>query len=290
MTILFIVSVLLASLLGASTAVHSFMLCSSVQHAREPIFLLAQPNAITDTANGLTKIEGAAVKRFTVTYDKLCKACPTRLQPRVDTLTEMILGLPDDERARLMDTVAKRLEEGNEVQPGVVNGDSSQSRVIKSSQDVYDFQTTGAAVKVKQGTKAETDNMPISNNVTMDNDQGEEERIDVVDIKLLKKMKKARVKFDANKQKLVKSRRLLAITNALLAKDACKTEPTIYTISNPMDNAWYHDVDELKALSRKELKMERLKLSAQRAKYESKVAKGRLKLYKASVDLMDHVK
>ena len=37
-------------------------------------------------------LEKSAVQRFTVGYDKLCKNCPTRLQPRVDTLTEMILG------------------------------------------------------------------------------------------------------------------------------------------------------------------------------------------------------
>ena len=41
-------------------------------------------------------------------------------------------------------------------------------------------------------------------------------------------------------------------------------------------------VDELKTMSRQDLKLERLKLHSQKAKFESKVAKGRLKLYSAS--------
>ena len=37
----------------------------------------------------MNKIEASAVQRMTKGYDKLCKNCPTRLQPRVDTLTEV---------------------------------------------------------------------------------------------------------------------------------------------------------------------------------------------------------
>ena len=36
--------------------------------------------------------ELSAVQRMTKGYDKLCKNCPTRLQPRVDTLTEVVSG------------------------------------------------------------------------------------------------------------------------------------------------------------------------------------------------------
>ena len=38
----------------------------------------------------MTKIELSATQRMTKGYDKLCKNCPTRLQPRVDTLTEVL--------------------------------------------------------------------------------------------------------------------------------------------------------------------------------------------------------
>lgn len=232
------------------------------------------------------------MKRFTISYDKLCKSCPTRLEPRVDTLTEMILGLPDGERAQLMSAVAGRLEER---ESGLVNGDGDAPRGLRSSRDVYDYQTAGAADESErrkeemQANNASYDAAAAKTDI----DGGatdDEEEIDVVDAKLLKKMQKARAKFDTHKRNLAKARRLLAVTNALLSRDEHKSEPTIYTVQNPADNAWYHDVDELRKLKRGELKMERLKLVAQRAKYESKVAKGRLKLYRASVELMDHVK
>lgn len=238
-------------------------------------------------ADGLSKVEGAAVKRFTVSYDKLCKSCPTRLQPRVDTLAEMILGLPDEERTELMERVAQRLE-------GEGSDPDCRVRRIKSSTDVYDFQTGGTMTMARAtrgiqrpsyigDTVAESSAPPLE-------EEEEEEEIEVVDAKLLKKMRKVRSKFDLNKQKLAKARRLLGITNALLAKDGCRSEPTIYSVSNPMDNAWYDDIDRLKGMCRDDLKMERLKLAAQKAKYESKVAKGRLKMYLASAELMDHVK
>eukprot|EP00281_Chroomonas_sp_CCMP1168_P031976 CAMPEP_0206244336 /NCGR_PEP_ID=MMETSP0047_2-20121206/18103_1 /ASSEMBLY_ACC=CAM_ASM_000192 /TAXON_ID=195065 /ORGANISM="Chroomonas mesostigmatica_cf, Strain CCMP1168" /LENGTH=282 /DNA_ID=CAMNT_0053669549 /DNA_START=89 /DNA_END=937 /DNA_ORIENTATION=+ len=57
----------------------------------------------------LTPVETKAVQRFTKDFDKLCKTCPSRIQPRADTLTEMILGLPDDEQKLLLAKVALRL-------------------------------------------------------------------------------------------------------------------------------------------------------------------------------------
>jgi hypothetical protein len=51
-----------------------------------PAALLAAPLALRCEMN---KIEASAVQRMTKGYDKLCKNCPTRLQPRVDTLTEV---------------------------------------------------------------------------------------------------------------------------------------------------------------------------------------------------------
>ena len=53
--------------------------------ARTPV-PIAAPLALRCELN---KIEASAVQRMTKGYDKLCKNCPTRLQPRVDTLTEV---------------------------------------------------------------------------------------------------------------------------------------------------------------------------------------------------------
>lgn len=50
---------------------------------------------------------------------------------------------------------------------------------------------------------------------------------------------------------------------------------------------WYHNFDELKELSRNELRMEHLKFMAQKAKHEQKIAKQRMKLYGVSVALAD---
>eukprot|EP00584_Thalassiosira_punctigera_P008028 CAMPEP_0172542872 /NCGR_PEP_ID=MMETSP1067-20121228/13392_1 /TAXON_ID=265564 ORGANISM="Thalassiosira punctigera, Strain Tpunct2005C2" /NCGR_SAMPLE_ID=MMETSP1067 /ASSEMBLY_ACC=CAM_ASM_000444 /LENGTH=274 /DNA_ID=CAMNT_0013329175 /DNA_START=67 /DNA_END=891 /DNA_ORIENTATION=+ len=249
--------------------------------------VMSQPIANdADATKGLSKVEGSAVKRFATAYDKLCKSCPTTLRPRVDTLTEMILGLPDEERRELADAVARRLE--GEEESGPTNGDAGHRRV-RSSRDVYEYQITGAA-SAEVERKAAGKRRTAGAVGTASADETTEET-DVVDAKKLRRMRKARAKFDSNKRGLARARRLLAVTNALLSKEGRRgSEPTIYTVANPVDNAWYHDVDDLKAMSRGELKMERLKLMAQRAKCESKVAKGRLKLYKASVDLMDHVK
>lgn len=263
---------LFVATLIASNKVSSFSSRHAPIHRRTTISMVS-------TQTGLSKIEGVAVDRFTIGYDKLCKSCPTRLQPRAGTLAEMILGLPIEERNELMDTVAKRLEEEE---------NHNANPLVKSSRDVYDFQTAGVSIQVKE-KKIKAENSSVTNAPSMGTVfSSQQDDIDIVDAKLLKKMRKVRSSFESNKMKLAKARRLLAVTNALLSKDTLTTEPTIYTVPNPLDNAWYHDIDHLKSMQRGELKMERLKLTAQKAKYFAKVAKGRLKLYKASVDLMDH--
>jgi hypothetical protein len=226
---------------------------------------------VNDDTNGMSKIETAGVKSFTITYDKLCKACPTRLEPRVDTLTEMILGLPDEEREELMANIAMRLEERKEFEPKV-----------QSSKDVYDFQTAGISVKPEK----QFESKKTSNGETMPSPRPAKVRKEVdANAKLLKEIDKARIKIEYSKQRAARARRLLAVTNALLARNAHANEPTIYQTANPVDNGWYHEIDDLRQLSRAELKMEKLKFNAQKAKYESKVAKGRLKLYGASRSL-----
>eukprot|EP00578_Thalassiosira_sp_NH16_P020127 CAMPEP_0181085290 /NCGR_PEP_ID=MMETSP1071-20121207/5154_1 /TAXON_ID=35127 /ORGANISM="Thalassiosira sp., Strain NH16" /LENGTH=250 /DNA_ID=CAMNT_0023167089 /DNA_START=186 /DNA_END=938 /DNA_ORIENTATION=+ len=245
--------------------------------------------AVRNDDPGLSKIEAGAVKRFTISYDKLCKNCPTRLQPRVDTLTEMILGLPAEERDELWNRVSTQLESKDKP--------SSSTRIphvqlqgAKSPKDVYDFQTAGVAIKMKPEKREQQSNgkeiVSTNTGIAVTEPISLQQQDVVVDARILRKMKEARAKFDSNRQKLIKARRLLAVTNALLAKDVCKKEPTIYSVANPIDNGWYHDIDRLKTLSRDELKMERMKLMAKRAKFESKVAKGRLKMYQASTKLL----
>jgi len=172
----------------------------------------------------------------------------------------MILGLTENERRDLMSNVARRLEEvGNDP-----TGTKSPYSGIKTSQDVYNFQTAGVGKFTGREVKEKNVTVQRSNE------------------KLVRKMEKAKEKFDYNKRQLARARRLLACCNALLARDSLENEPTIYTLPNPLDNNFYHDIDELKMLSRQDLKFERLKLDSQKAKFESKVAKGRLKLYGAS--------
>ena len=215
----------------------------------------------SENGEELSKLEKKSVQRFTTGYDKLCKTCPALLLPRVDTLTEMIIGLTDAERVELMSNVARRLDD--EVGATSRNERTTDTkRGIQSSMDTYNFQTS-ACMQVQLPTEPKKPKNSSSQ-------------------KLIRKMEKARGKFEYNRRKVARARRLLACCNALLARDRLANEPTIYTLPNPLDSDIYHDIDELKKLSRQELKLERLKLDAQKARFESKVKKGRLKLYGAS--------
>ena len=55
----------------------------------EPLRLARRAPRVVGLRCQLDKVEASAVQRMTKGYDKLCKNCPTRLQPRVDTLTEV---------------------------------------------------------------------------------------------------------------------------------------------------------------------------------------------------------
>mmetsp|Transcript_31289 Transcript_31289/g.63589 ORF Transcript_31289/g.63589 Transcript_31289/m.63589 type:complete len:310 (-) Transcript_31289:890-1819(-) len=240
--------------------------------------LFSQQNVSFEPDSGMSKVESSGVKRFTVGYDKLCKSCPTKLQPRVDTLTEMIVGLTDTEREALMENVARRLVE---IQQDEERGESR--KIVRTARDVYEFQTNGMATAQSEKPQKEK-----GGNGRAEGEYQKSTKIGVSpDAKLLKKMDKTRSNYESNKNKSARARRLLAVTNALLQRNDHKNEPTIYTIANPVDNGWYHEIDELKKLGRDELKMERLKLKVQKAKYEGKVAKARLKLYGTSMKLSD---
>jgi hypothetical protein len=53
----------------------------------------------------LDRIEAKAVEKFTTQYEKLCKTCPSRLQPRVETIIQLIAGLPSAEREHLFSRI-----------------------------------------------------------------------------------------------------------------------------------------------------------------------------------------
>lgn len=68
-------------------------LCASAHGSAgcEPARLLRSVPSVAGLRCQISKVEASAVQRMTKGYDKLCKNCPTRLQPRVDTLTEVWL-------------------------------------------------------------------------------------------------------------------------------------------------------------------------------------------------------
>ena len=248
-----------------------------------------------------TKLESKTIERFTTGYNKLCKTCPTRLQPRVDTLVEMILGLSEDERDELLTTVEQRLQDGN-------------LSTISSSQDVYNFQTKGGGGDVtsnkkeqqKQLEEEEETSLPFaqpssSSSITTTTttkshpiivvDQEDEEE-DVLEEespmttstkenrKLQDKMEKTKKKYEYSKEGIAKTKRLLEATTALLSSSS---STTLNLDEDYYDTNYYHEIDLLKQMTRDELKMEHLKLLAQKAKYEQQVAKLRMKRYKASI-------
>jgi len=56
----------------------------------------------------MSRMEVKAVERMTKEFDKLCKTCPTRLQPRADNAAAMLLALPEEERKEALQRVEVR--------------------------------------------------------------------------------------------------------------------------------------------------------------------------------------
>jgi hypothetical protein len=214
------------------------------------------------------RLEAAAIKRFRE-FDKLCKTCPTTLKPRVETLTEMILGLSDAERKELWNAVARRLEEQEDVGSGV-----------QTPEDVFKFQTGVDAATTPKPEKSEPSRKDITRKVgetPLPTEKDTEEK----ESKLLQKMNKTRSKLQDSKCKRARIQRLLDQTDSLLSKN------TTLSLNgcDETDSAVYHSLDELKQMNPTELKYQRLKYMAQKSKLDQKIAKYRLKLYGASLEL-----
>ena len=214
------------------------------------------------------RLEAAAIKRFSE-FDKLCKTCPTTLKPRVETLTEMILGLSDIERKELWNAVARRLEE-----PENVGG-------AQTPEDVFQFQTGVGAERIQTQEISESTLGNDSQSKVREPPLPTQKDTDDFESKLLRKMNKTRSKLQDSKCKRTRIERLLYQTDSLLSSNTTLS----LSVCDETDSTIYHSMDELKQMNPTELKYQRLKYMAQKSKLDQKIAKYRLKLYGTSLEL-----
>jgi len=238
----------------------------------------------------LDKVEVSAVQRMTKGYDKLCKNCPTRLQPRVDTLTEMIVGLPADEREELFKMVTQRASAA---------GDAGEMHEgVSSPREVYDFQLTGKIGMEAAAGAGMTPSMTEKSATAMPA-KGDKERMkldqkdgmkdstyegsDKATMKLMEKMEKYRGKIAKNTMKLARAQRMLAVADILIAQgvDAqipeCATDTVVAEIAP--------DIAELRMMPRDKIELKRLKFLEKEAKYLRKVAEYQMDLAEKTKDL-----
>lgn len=204
-------------------------------------------------------MEVGAVQKFKE-YNRLCKDCPTRLQPKISTLQAMIMGLPVDDRTELLANVAKRIEK----QP---TQEDCGVTMTQTPEDVYTFQT-----KVNSKNRTIWEDREFSKNEkTMDESTkfADGERTE-----------KTRKKFSKNKMEVFRSQQLIDYTELLLSGD--KDAPIPKTVIDSFDD---HHLDELRTMSNAELKLQQLKYLANKAKCEQNIAKYRVKLYEDSLKL-----
>jgi len=233
-------------------------------------------------------LEKSAVQRFTVGYDKLCKNCPTRLQPRVDTLTEMIMGLPVEERHELLAAVARRvqmMEAAAQEQETPASSEEETKNVstgLRTPKEVYDFQVAGLEAVDPKKDKAKTEKSKKGD--ATDKTKNDLERALV---KAMEKMEKARCKHTENERKLARVNHLLEVTTALLKRkqEAVKAETLQVVAAADDDDDDDEEVSELYSMTRERLKHQQLKYKANKAKLEQSKAKSRSKRYGLSLEL-----
>jgi hypothetical protein len=219
------------------------------------------------------KTTAAAVRRFTVGYDKLCKNCPIRLQPRVDTLTEMIMGLSPEDRRKLLAAVAQRET-------------SSEAAGLGTPQEVYNFQLSAAAedndevvvVAVEQARQEKTkiQSMKRSGNSIPDG----ERQLN----KIRSKMEKAQGKFMDNEAKLAHAEWLLHVSTLLL-EHGNNAEIGIPEHQRDDEHELDKEIASLRNKSHQELKLERLMYAKRKVKCERNRAKYGVKRFAASLEL-----
>eukprot|EP00547_Thalassionema_nitzschioides_P000067 CAMPEP_0194210138 /NCGR_PEP_ID=MMETSP0156-20130528/8036_1 /TAXON_ID=33649 /ORGANISM="Thalassionema nitzschioides, Strain L26-B" /LENGTH=256 /DNA_ID=CAMNT_0038937451 /DNA_START=149 /DNA_END=920 /DNA_ORIENTATION=- len=234
---------------------------------------------LTISDDPINKLEKAAIKRFTVGYEKLCKNCPTRLQPRVDTLTEMIMGLSTEDRDNLLSAVAQRIEE---------DAFKTQEEAVglRTPEEVYDFQVAGAVNAPVETKVVKIENFQIPR---MDGDAEQSREVSQEDKEQesVKKQQKLIAKMDQTKAKLRKSDAKLAEIDCLLqaTKSLLSKDKRMRDIA--FDTGFFdeEEIEKLSSMNRSELKLQLLRYRAQQAKFERSKAKTRAKRYAASLQL-----
>lgn len=234
------------------------------------------------------KLEAAAVKRFTTGYDKLCKNCPTRLQPRVDTLREMILGLTDEERLELMSTVERQVEERSKV--------GTEGAGVKTAREVYDFQVGMEGASLVQTAKKKVKLTEVNVIVEKPTRNGAKETrskraekskkcsandLAALEVKLSSKLSKSRAKMEKSQLEHSRATRLITVATLLLAEGADAPLPQSVVKANDCNAA----VDELRSMDASDLELQKLKYEATRAKCERKMAKIRVKMFAANLEM-----
>ena len=202
----------------------------------------------------LDRIEAKAVQKFTTQYEKLCKTCPSRLQPRVDTVIQLIAGLTSVEQEELFSRIdaegmrakpsgAPRPEIGDFVEAVVQTNSRSYSDTKPS---IYDKQSQDEATEIQR-------------------------------------------KIAKQKRKLGLTRQLLSVIDTC-AEPGFDAAPHIAALAEQVgpehnDEAqmeFMEELDELRRMPSASRQKRRLKLLEKRAKYERKIFEYQLELEAAS--------
>lgn len=222
------------------------------------------------------RLEDAAVRRFTVGYDKLCKNCPTRLEPRVDTLTEMIMGLTVDDRDEVLAAVVQRIEESKK---GLAMGTG-----LRTSTEVYTYQCAGADDKSKlrdatnrseqEGSKKRKRKQDTHDSQNDDDAYNQNMRL----VRIMRKKKsKACARYTKSEVELATAGRLYEVATMFLAGET----------DGRLDNSVKvtKEIAKMRNMSRSDLKTRRFEHLALVTKFEKRKAKYSAKRYEANLEL-----
>jgi len=250
--------------------------------APSPSITTTRLHAAVDDNN--KKIETQAVKRFTIGYNKLCKNCPTRLQPRVDTLTEMIMGLEDTEREGLLALVAQRTKELEDSSVVTNHNGEIQTQGVKTPEEVYAFQVGSQAQDMEKPLDESIQkSVAISNEHDMKMTPPPPPPQENNNRKVLKEMEETKQKLSKSKLQLAHMNRLVKIVSLFLSEGTDVALPDSLLDKGQEEE---EEVDLLRKMGRSELKLELLSYKVKKAKCEKAEAKSRKNRYAASLKLL----
>mmetsp|Transcript_20982 Transcript_20982/g.32884 ORF Transcript_20982/g.32884 Transcript_20982/m.32884 type:complete len:263 (-) Transcript_20982:78-866(-) len=243
--------VLLLLLLAAQHA-ESFMglsgalpLSSSALQLRSRASHRQSSASVCRVVSEMDKVEVKAVERLVKQYDKLCKTCPTRLQPRLDNVAHMMLSLPEDERLQVMSQVKKSLKEGSADGNGLI-----------------DVKAVSQGMSMGQ-MKQESKEMDVPKP-----EMKPEKEMQMGQDKMAKKMRKLQEKIDKNMMKMMDREAKLKLLEEF--KQGNKEMPA--------EEGLVKEWKMLQEMSPERIEVRRLKLIEKKAKCERKVAECSLDL------------